>query len=165
MPEINPLLLELNDLNKGAITRGEIEIVDSFEWSELTETTWETFTGLELNIDIPDNARALLLTNYLTLRTYFNGGYTHSFYSRMNIDNGRWISPTATITVENLSYHWGSYEINVSETGTNMFLMKNSHADWKTGSITINVELQADYNMSEHDMTSDGILSAAILLR
>lgn len=165
MPKITTKKLSLAQIARGSITRGEIETADGHEWSSLSTNEWRDFDELGMTIDIPENTRALLLTSHLTIRTFFNGGYTRTYYMRFNLDDGRWISPEATVTVENLSGSWGEDEHNIEDTGINMYLMKDSHSDWKTGEVKIDVQLQAEQSQDGHDMTSDGVLTAAMLLR
>ncbi len=165
MPAITSGIITLQELSKGAITRGEVEIETNMDFESVASGVW--ISVLELSFDVPSDARGLLLQNFLDINVFLGASNsTEVFYSRMNINDGDWTSPETTITLENKSDTFGDTSQDVDGSGTNMYLMTEGADNLETGSISIESELQ-----SQNDLDADpallvtSVLAAAILLR
>ena len=171
MPLVETLAYRLEDLTKGAITRGAVEIEEDSELTFGAAGVWEEVEGVRLeNVEIPSEARAILLQSSLdlvqTLGDPDREVDTFIFYCRININNGSWVSPVITITIENESVELGEEQFT-RETGNNIYLMGDNETDnFRGNDIDVSLEIQADgFTEEGRRIEIDGVLSTAILLR
>ena len=161
MPLVETRLYRLEDIAKGAITRGRVESGEVSDFS-VAVPFFADIEEVELdNVEIPTDIRGILFENNIVISIFDD--FPHVYETRININDEEWTSPEMSITAEAVV---GTGTWTMGE-GSNVYLMTGNEMDNFLGqNIDVNVQLRAkDSDTGDETVFVEAVNSIGILLR